>query len=270
VDAADFNKKRKRIWYSVYVTDRWCCAIMGRPLAIADSDCDVKLSLTDTLYPNEDLTTFFSFVKLSEILGDVLSHVYSARAKAQGYLTKAMEQTVWGLQRMLEQWYANVPDMYKITEIDMQNLTLNPTLFADTPKLTQGGPLIVCYYAIIVLLHRPFIVLEKDAPHMPFIANSVATCIQAAKLCVNIAQMIPSDSLVTFGWNSACKFIKKKEREQNDLPALLCRLFCICCGFDTCLQLCKHQSHCRKRGKGTPTYIQRYYSRPYHEECANW
>ncbi|KAG1507865.1 hypothetical protein G6F47_005754 [Rhizopus delemar] len=135
VDAADFNKKRKRIWYSVYVTDRWCCAIMGRPLAIADSDCDVELSLTDTLYPNEDLTTFFSFVKLSEILGDVLCHVYSARAKAQGYLTKAMEQTVSGLQRMLEQWYANVPEIYAQAD---PRWTLNSVLLCDYSLVAQA------------------------------------------------------------------------------------------------------------------------------------
>ncbi|OAD73453.1 fungal-specific transcription factor, partial [Phycomyces blakesleeanus NRRL 1555(-)] len=74
-------EQRKRLWYSVYVTDRWCCAVMGRPLAIADSDCDIDLprlyGSTDERKNKMDYVLFVNFVKLSGILGEVLRRIYS-------------------------------------------------------------------------------------------------------------------------------------------------------------------------------------------------
>ncbi|CAO3698008.1 unnamed protein product [Rhizopus stolonifer] len=203
VESLAFNTKRKRLWYSVYVTDRWCCAILGRPLAIADSDCDVDLSSADKLSPTEDLTIFLSFVKLSGILGEVLRRLYSPRARANGYKTSAVEQTVGSLQKMLEDWYVNVPDDYKISESDLHNILENPSSYQDTIKITQGGPLTICYYAVVILLHRPFVAMEKDAADMPFLAKNADICISAAKLSIRIAQVVPSKSLIMFGWNSA-------------------------------------------------------------------
>ncbi|RCH79078.1 hypothetical protein CU098_005338, partial [Rhizopus stolonifer] len=203
VESLAFNTKRKRLWYSVYVTDRWCCAILGRPLAIADSDCDVDLSSADKLNPTEDLTIFLSFVKLSRILGEVLRRLYSPRAKANGYKTSTVEQTVGSLQKMLEDWYVGVPDDYKISESDLHNILEDPSSFQGTIKITQGGPLTICYYAVVILLHRPFVAMEKDAADMPFLAKSADVCISAAKLSIRIAQVVPSKSLIMFGWNSA-------------------------------------------------------------------
>lgn len=225
VESLAFNTKRKRLWYSVYVTDRWCCAILGRPLAIADSDCDVDLSSADKLNPTEDLTIFLSFVKLSRILGEVLRRLYSPRAKANGYKTSTVEQTVGSLQKMLEDWYVGVPDDYKISESDLHNILEDPSSFQGTIKITQGGPLTICYYAVVILLHRPFVAMEKDAADMPFLAKSADVCISAAKLSIRIAQVVPSKSLIMFGWNSAGTrrhfFFKKKAH--TDIHTHICR-----------------------------------------------
>ncbi|KAI8390155.1 caspase domain-containing protein, partial [Blakeslea trispora] len=76
----------KRLWYCVYIADRWCCAVMGRPLAIADADCDIDLPhVNGGIQGNKDYSLFVDFVKLSGILGEVLRRIYSPRAKHQGY-----------------------------------------------------------------------------------------------------------------------------------------------------------------------------------------
>lgn len=176
---------------------------MGRPLAIADSDCDVDLPLINGPDQNEDLTMFVNFVKLSGILGEVLRRIYSPKAKLNGYKTKAMEQTVWSLQKMLEEWFANVPDGYKITEQDLLDIRLNPQLYANTKKVTEGGPMTVCYHAVVLLLHRPFIVLEKAEDDMPSLSRASELCTQAATLAIDVARSIPYMTIAKFGWNFA-------------------------------------------------------------------
>lgn len=176
---------------------------MGRPLAIADSDCDVDLPLILGGDKKEDLTMFVNFVKLSGILGEVLRRIYSPKAKLNGYKTKAMEQTVWSLRKMLEDWFNNVPDEYKITEHDLLEMRLNPSLYAGTNKVTEGGPLTVCYHAVVLLLHRPFIVLEKDDNDLPSLTRASELCNQAAKVAVDVARAIPYMAIAKFGWNFA-------------------------------------------------------------------
>lgn len=202
--SSEFKEKRKRLWYSCYITDRWCCAVMGRPLAIADSDCDVDLPLIYGPDGKEDLTMFVNFVKLSGILGEVLRRIYSPKAKVNGYKTKAMEQTVWSLQKMLEEWFHNVPNGYKITENDLSDIRFNKDLYApDSKKIMEGGPLTVCYHAVVLLLHRPFIVLDKDEVDMPSLSRATSLCKKAAKLAIDVARAIPYMAIAKFGWNFA-------------------------------------------------------------------
>ncbi|CAO0798098.1 unnamed protein product [Mucor circinelloides] len=202
--SSDFKEKRKRLWYSCYITDRWCCAVMGRPLAIADSDCDVDLPLIYGPDGKEDLTMFVNFVKLSGILGEVLRRIYSPKAKLNGYKTKAMEQTVWSLQKMLEEWFHNVPDGYKITENDLSDIRYNKNAYApDSKKIMEGGPMTVCYHAVVLLLHRPFIVLDKDEVDTPSLSRATLLCKRAAKLAIDVARAIPYMAISKFGWNFA-------------------------------------------------------------------
>ncbi|KAI8986492.1 fungal-specific transcription factor domain-containing protein [Pilobolus umbonatus] len=196
------KERRKRLWYSVYVTDRWCCAVMGRPLAIADSDCDVDLPLIHGVDNKEDFTSFVNLVKLSGILGEILRRIYSPKAKLHGYKTKVMEQTVWSLQKMLEDWYNNVPDKYKITENDLQDTKS----LLDSPhsiKVSEGGPLTICYYAVVILLNRPFLLMDNDDDGILSSSKAVSLCTKMAKLAVDVAYAIPSASICRFGWNFA-------------------------------------------------------------------
>ncbi|KAI9273667.1 fungal-specific transcription factor domain-containing protein [Sporodiniella umbellata] len=197
------SKRRKRLWYSVYVTDRWCCTVLGRPLAIADSDCDVELSINDRISPTENLLPFLNFVKLSSILGDILRRLYSPISKTASFKIEDVELSIESLKKKLDAWYTDVPEDCKLSEADLWDLSKNPDLHTNTVKVTQGGPLTVCYYVVLILLHRPFVAIEKSTANIPFIEKCTIICSSAAKLCIQVAQVIPSKSLVKFGWNSA-------------------------------------------------------------------
>lgn len=201
----DHIEARKRLWYSVYVTDRWCCAAMGRPLAIADSDCDVDLPDPKGT-GQEDYNIFVNFIKLSGILGELLRRIYSPKAKAAGYKGVVVEQTVASLQKMLDDWLEQLPDDCRISADDLVEIRRDPARFAHSKKLEQGGPLTVCYHSITLLLHRPFIVLDEQNDQGSQQENTLfkeasRRCLEAAKLTIEIARVVPAPSIARFGWN---------------------------------------------------------------------
>ncbi|KAI9348874.1 fungal-specific transcription factor domain-containing protein [Pilaira anomala] len=151
----------------------------------------------------DDLVMFVNFIKLSGILGEILRRIYSPKAKSNGYKTQAMEHTVRSLQKMLEEWFINVPHEYKITEADLLEMRLNPLLYSGTKKINQGGPLTVCFHAVVLLLHRPFIVLEHDQNDSSSLSRSTELCTDAAKLAIDVARAIPYMTIAKFGWNFA-------------------------------------------------------------------
>lgn len=175
---------------------------MDRPLAIGDSDCNVDLpSIQDE---TEDYTIFINFIKLSSIFGEIFRRIYTPKAKKNGYKTKAMEQTLWSLEKFLEEWFANVPEKYKISDKDLEDIKANPQLYKGTKKLEEGGPMTICYHAIVVLLHRPFMDLEDvNREEMPCLAKSTEVCTNAAKMAIDVARAVPAKSVARFGWNFA-------------------------------------------------------------------
>ncbi|CAO3595377.1 unnamed protein product [Absidia cylindrospora] len=200
--ANEIIEKRRRLWYSVYVTDRWCCSVMGRPLAIADSDCDVDLPHVDAVDQPGKYTMFVNLVKLSGILGEVLRRIYSPKAKAMGYATHIMEQTVWSLDKMLKEWFDHVPSECLITQQQLSDMKgIERTQEA---KFRAGGPLTVCYYAVVVLLFRPFIVFECNNHHSSkLFKDAPKRCMEAARNAIDVARYIPEGEIPRYGWNFA-------------------------------------------------------------------
>ncbi|ORZ05847.1 fungal-specific transcription factor domain-domain-containing protein [Absidia repens] len=200
--ANEIIEKRRRLWYSVYVTDRWCCSVMGRPLAIADSDCDVDLPNVDAVDQPGKYTMFVNLVKLSGILGEILRRIYSPKAKAMGYATHIMEQTVWSLDKMLKEWFDHVPSECLITQQQLSDMKgIERTQEA---KFRAGGPLTVCFYAVVVLLFRPFIVFECNNHHSSkLFKDAPKRCMEAARNAIDVARYIPEGEIPRYGWNFA-------------------------------------------------------------------
>jgi hypothetical protein len=103
----------KRPFFLQYISQ---CAY--RPLGISDADVD-----TEKPEPkNEKDETFLHFIKLSEIVGEVLRRLYSAKAKSMGYGRKEVENVTELLRGMLSDWRKCLPERLNITDSELASL----------------------------------------------------------------------------------------------------------------------------------------------------
>ncbi|RCH83372.1 hypothetical protein CU097_003453, partial [Rhizopus azygosporus] len=173
------KQTRKRIWWSLYIADRFHSASLGRPLSIRDEDNDVgypdpTASWKEVLdIPDEsERDTFMRFpsatcnprqvegrvgiyqlfvelIKLSEILGRILQGLYTPKAKKLG-LEQASDSIVKQLDEELTQWRFGFPVALKraaFEDFDEKRGYLAPVT----------ASVLLCYFSLLILLHRPFI-----------------------------------------------------------------------------------------------------------------
>lgn len=194
---------RKRLFYSCYVTDRWCSAVMGRPLAIADTDCDIDLPhVKGGVNGTKDYSLFVNFVKLSGILGEVLRRIYSPKAKLQGYKNISAYHTVQSIHRILNDWLGQLPDHQLMTSEEAKTLYVNRIM---TNKIREAGPLMTCYHVVVILLYRQFLVSDKKDVFPELYDEAHLRCAEAAKNTIDIARLLSPSDVVRFGWNFAGK-----------------------------------------------------------------
>ncbi|KAI7903392.1 fungal-specific transcription factor domain-containing protein [Cokeromyces recurvatus] len=196
----DMLEARKRLWYCVYVTDRWTCAVLGRPLAIADADCDIELPhIKGGSHGNKDYSIFIHFIKLSSILGEILRRIYSPKAKSQGYKSTSFYYTVQNIQSMLNNWLQQeIPDHHRFTSKEVETLYNNKIM---SNKIREAGPLMITYYAVTILLYRVFLVVDKKDVLPVLLDEANKRCIESAKMIIDIARLLSSDDIIRFGWN---------------------------------------------------------------------
>ncbi|KAF7727022.1 hypothetical protein EC973_008136 [Apophysomyces ossiformis] len=167
-DVSDCEKEtRRRVWWSVYVMDRWFSAAMGRPQTIFDEDCDEaypKESATweevmdlppgrtpddedgprfPSLEPHvackvkgEDIPIYQPFVqvvKLSEILGRILQGLYTPKAKKHS-AAHGSDALVKYLDNALSEWRSALPPALQISNITARRLDSR----GQTPLLSMS------------------------------------------------------------------------------------------------------------------------------------
>lgn len=139
------KQTRKRIWWSLYVADRFHSASLGRPISIRDEDNDVGYPDATATWkevldePDEDQATldpstearfpsamcrpkqqhsnakvgiyqlFIELIKLSEILGRILQGLYTPKAKKVG-LEQGSDAIVTQLDHQLTEWRFGFPE----------------------------------------------------------------------------------------------------------------------------------------------------------------
>lgn len=186
-------ERRKRLWYSLYVIDRWSCAVMGRPLTITDADCDVELP--QQVYDGEDYTLFIHFIKLSGVLGDVLQQIYSVHAKV---LQSELSTTVPRLQNKLTAWFDQLPHSYRLTLDDIRTMSTTARHPHAAAQLARSGPLMLCYYAVMLILLRPCLINEgrNDRWQQPYPVSS--RCTEIAKRMIDLARMLSRENVLSF------------------------------------------------------------------------
>ncbi|CAO0799435.1 unnamed protein product [Mucor circinelloides] len=179
------KQTRKRIWWSLYVADRFHSASLGRPISIRDEDNDVGYPDATATWkevldePDEDQATldpstearfpsamcrpkqqqsnakvgiyqlFIELIKLSEILGRILQGLYTPKAKKVG-LEQGSDAIVTQLDHQLTEWRFGFPEA--LQKADFEDFDESRGYLAPVT-----ASVLLCYFSLLILLHRPFI-----------------------------------------------------------------------------------------------------------------
>lgn len=160
------KETRKRVWWSVYIMDKWSAASTGRPQTIFDEDCDetypsesadweevMDVPSKDSdqegpRYPSLDKSVaqkaksekipiyqpFVQLVKLSEILGRLLQGLYTPLAKKHSE-KHGSDAVVTYLDNALSEWRSALPPALQISSFNVRRLDSH----GRTPLLSMSG-----------------------------------------------------------------------------------------------------------------------------------
>ncbi|KAL6707670.1 hypothetical protein ACN47E_003791 [Coniothyrium glycines] len=208
VDRSDLSSQRKftdedfeirrRVFWAAFVVDKIQSLYQGRPVTIKESDTLVPIKFLDTYeelehwtplayltssstnYPGcsaYSISTFRHLCKLSIILSDILSSIYTERSShsSPAELSHKLEDIHGRLQR----WRDELPDHLGG---DLNTMTATPA-----PHVLS---LLAMYHVLIILLHHPFVAdghLFNTARSISI--NSLLCCATAANDIVQLVRV---------------------------------------------------------------------------------
>ncbi|ORZ13577.1 fungal-specific transcription factor domain-domain-containing protein, partial [Absidia repens] len=226
----DEKETRRRVWWAVYIMDKWSAASTGRPQTIFDEDCDesypsesapweevmdmaANTNADDNLprFPSLDKSVaqkakgeripiyqpFVQLVKLSEILGHILQGLYTPWAKK--YSAEHGSDTIVSyLDKALSDWRAALPPTLQVSGTNFRKLDSR----GRTPLLSMSGLMYLSYCTLLILLHRPFIEKEGSEKTKSSV-SSLSICTSAATRCVDVASSMHFRDFLLVSWNFA-------------------------------------------------------------------
>ena len=151
---------RKRLAWALFMQDKWCSLVQGRPSHISKADWRVQ-PLAEQDFPenfadeNEEegstevekgRTLYTCMVSLTQILSDILVSLYSGTTEEDSVRQYPNETTqilmqAKPLQIRLKEWYAKLPQCLSTERIKLR-------------KLSSSGYLHLAYWATETTLHR--------------------------------------------------------------------------------------------------------------------
>ncbi|KAI9494485.1 fungal-specific transcription factor domain-containing protein [Zychaea mexicana] len=198
---------RRRLWYCLYVLDKWVAAALGRPVAIADEEFDVELPSPyeiDSAYHSviakecelkgpvliaqaeacirerrNEYAPFLSMITLSCILRRVLVQLYSPKAHNASD-ERSMEEVVDTLDMQLHAWRLNLPSELQFNLRE----ALQPN--------GAGVVLYIFYNCVMILLHRPFIAGPDVNENSMHSLRSQSSCTTAALNIIDATETLVS------------------------------------------------------------------------------
>ncbi|KAG0755464.1 hypothetical protein G6F62_008686 [Rhizopus arrhizus] len=140
---------RHRVFYACYVLDRLMGARAGKPLTILDRDFDTDFPVPHEVYDDQRpigpsvYHSFIALIKLSEILGRILKALYAPNSKHSNSNANLDDPTILAVfDRRLKNW---------------KTQSLNETPGGSAMSQAERVNLLLFYYTVMLLLHRPFI-----------------------------------------------------------------------------------------------------------------
>ncbi|KAL5047590.1 hypothetical protein BDW71DRAFT_196694 [Aspergillus fruticulosus] len=188
---------RRRVFWGAFVVDKIQSLYQGRPVSLKETDALVPIKFLDTYeelehwkpfaysscapdypgMPAYSTSTFTYLCKLSVIMSDILSCIYTERSFNQS--PTELAKMLGELQLRLDQWHAHLPEHLQFDPAKVQTITLPP------PHISS---LHAMHNSLVILLHRPFVAdghLYSTSPSI-----SVDSFIKCASAASNISKLL--------------------------------------------------------------------------------
>ena len=188
---------RRRVWHSAYVLDRLLSLQLGRPSAIRNRDCNVRLPshIDDTEFdlaadrvPDEDTSSgpksgdyFIAVIKFSEIVGHVMRDLY--RSSTADYSDDMLSRTD-RLDAELSNWRMQLPRWLRFDR--------GHTFERSAVLKRQRNMLAIKFHHLRALIHRPYLCLpwlqRNDNNIKALLETQSSRIVHSERICVREAQ----------------------------------------------------------------------------------
>ncbi|KAL4799708.1 PrpF protein-domain-containing protein [Aspergillus venezuelensis] len=186
---------RRRVFWAAFVVDKIQSLYQGRPVSLKETDALVPIKFLDTYeelehwqpfaysncasnypgIPAYSTSTFASLCKLSLIMSDILSCIYTKRSFNQN--PNELANKLEDFQLRLDQWEVLLPDQLQFHSAISQSVTFPPPHVFSLQAM---------HNSLVILLHRPFV---ADG-HLYNTSRSIA--VDSFKKCASAASNIGS------------------------------------------------------------------------------
>ncbi|KAJ6512659.1 fungal-specific transcription factor domain-containing protein [Mycena sanguinolenta] len=187
----------KRAFWSVLGLERTLCFCMGRPasLHIEDHDVEPPLEVDDEYWDRgfvqpmgkpSELSYFVSYLRLCEILGDVMRRIYGSKRwkTVMGWDGPEWEQrTVADFDSAMNNFLDSIPS----------HLKWDPENPPRGVLFDQSAMLHITYQYLHISIHRPYIKKTSVlcAPSLPICVNAARAIIHTANIWLSTQRRVP-------------------------------------------------------------------------------
>ncbi|KAL2206858.1 hypothetical protein CC79DRAFT_1370256 [Sarocladium strictum] len=184
-------KRRRRVWWTIFIIDRKLNVVIGAPLSIHDEDVDI--STPDELDLGVSNKSLNLHIKLAVLEGRVMSTAYRINGRVDKAFIRGIENVFLTMVKLTEGFQGNL-------SID----TENPRNISRT-----AATLHIMYYQCTIIAIRPIIFValkQKLAPRVngPSIVKAMSepvtallkTCVGAATKIIRILEALHSQDMI--------------------------------------------------------------------------
>ncbi|OZJ06107.1 hypothetical protein BZG36_00983 [Bifiguratus adelaidae] len=184
------NQRRKVFW-ALFVYDRFLAVGYGRPAMFDEKDIDTKLpNWEDEADPESKqiIRHFVLLVKLVKLIGRTFKHNFSATSNPR--MRGPRDDGLTKLNSSLASWVNALPEEIKcVVAPHLVNVTTT-TKYTKPHEFAQVVALL--YHSTLILLHRPYISTHHYPTGSP---SPIQLCTHAAQSITKIASAIAAEDL---------------------------------------------------------------------------
>ncbi|KAF4956726.1 hypothetical protein FSARC_11494 [Fusarium sarcochroum] len=179
---SELKEHRIRVWWSVYILDRFLSSKIGLPLSISDADISVDLPSTSSTLNSDDFGDhgrLVAIIHLGRIAGNISRSLYVRTPQRGTFL-----QRVTKIREELDHWKLELPDHLKFDiDHDRDSDRYQPSIW--TLELIYNQLLILATRPVLLFLfrrHRDRGAITSTDSNLPDQAQDVAdACIHSAR-----------------------------------------------------------------------------------------